>query len=203
LIAGLLSFALGCSSAPRGASDPRVALARFFAALDAQRFDEAYAALDPQLRASMPRARFEVLARENQAELRALAQQLQRVDAAVRVTARVETAHGEAVTVLLESGEYRVAGGLLDAHALATPLDAVSELRRALSRDSLPALLRVLTAERRAAWLAAFGDTLERTADPLDLRVEVHGDEAIVHMTGGGELHLRKQAGQWHVHDVK
>jgi hypothetical protein len=203
VIVASLSVALACGGAPPSAGDPRAALERFLSALEAQRFDEAYAALDPEVRAGLPRARFEALARENKAELHALAEQLARVDAAVRVQARVTTEQGEAVTVVLEEGQYRIAGGVLDAHALATPLDAVSELRRALTRESLPALLRVLSAERRAAWLAAFGDTLERTADPLDLRVEVHGDEAIVRLTGGGEIHLRRQAGEWHVHDVK
>jgi hypothetical protein len=113
------------------------------------------------------------------------------------------TDHGERIALVLEDGEYHIAGGVLDAHALATPLDAVSELRRALLRGDLSSLLRVLTEERRVAWSAAFGDTLARTEDPLDLRIEVRGDHAIVQLTGGGELHLRREAGQWHVDSLK
>jgi hypothetical protein len=193
-----------CASGPsRPAGDPERALLLFLAAVRQDKLDAAYALLHPELRRTISRERFAELARDNKQELLDLAKQLERVDEHVRVEAKVTTARGEAVTVVLEDGEYRIAGGVLDAHALATPLDAVSELRRALQRESLPLLLHVLSSERRAAWLAAFGETLERTADPLDLRVEIHGDTAIVYLSGGGEIHLRKEADRWHVHDVK
>jgi hypothetical protein len=193
-----------CASGPaRPAGDPAGTLHRFLAAVKADKLDDAYAILHPELRRSLSRERFADLARDNKRELLDLAAQLERVDEQVRVEAKVTTARGEAVTVVLEEGEYRIAGGVLDAHALATPLDAVSELRRALQRESLPLLMHVLSSERRAAWQAAFGETLARTADPLDLRVEIHGDTAIVYLTGGGEIHLRKEADRWHVHDVK
>lgn len=197
-------LALACASGPsRPAGDPERALHTFLSAVRDDKLDVAYATLHPELRRSISRQRFAELARDNKRELLDLAEQLKRVDEQVWVQAKVVTARGETVTVVLEDGQYRIAGGVLDAHALATPLDAVSELRRALQRESLPLLLHVLSSERRAAWLAAFGDTLARTEDPLDLRVEIHGDTAIVYVTGGGEIHLRKEAARWHVHDVK
>lgn len=195
---------LACASGPaRPAGDPERVLHAFLDAVRDDKLDVAYAQLHPELRRSLSRERFAELARDNKQELLDLAAQLKRVDEEVVVEAKVTTARGETVTVVLEDGEYRIAGGVLDAHALSTPLDAVSELRRALQRESLPLLLHVLSSERRAAWLAAFGETLERTEDALDLRVEIHGDTAIVYVTGGGEIHLRKEAGRWHVHDVK
>lgn len=198
------SCASGCASGPsRPAGDPGAALRAFLGAVEADQLDAAYRMLHPELRRSLSPARFAELARDNQAELRALAEQLARTDAELRITTRVVTARGEAVTVVVEDGEYRIAGGVLDAYALASPLDAVAELRRALQRESLPLLMHVLSSERRAAWIAAFGETLERTEDPLDLRVEIHGDTAVVHLTGGGEIHLRKEADRWHVHDVR
>jgi hypothetical protein len=195
---------LACASGPaRPAGDPERVLAQFLSAVREDKLDAAYALLHPELRRTISRERFAEQARDNKQELLDLAEQLERVDELLRVEAKVTTARGEVVTVVLEDGEYRIAGGVLDAHALATPLDAVSELRRALQRESLPLLLHVLSSERRAAWLAAFGETLERTEDPLDLRVEIHGDTAIVYLSGGGEIHLRKEADRWHVHDVK
>jgi len=191
------------STSARPAGDPARALQTFLAAVRQDKLDVAYHALHPELRRTISRARFAELARDNKQELIDLAAQLERVDEQVRVQATVVTARGEAVAVVLEDGEYRLAGGVLDAHALSTPLDAISELRRALQRESLPLLMHVLSSERRAAWLAAFGETLERTEDPLDLRVEIQGDTAIVYLTGGGEIHLRKEADAWHVHDVK
>jgi hypothetical protein len=195
---------LACASGPaRPAGEPARAVASFLAWVRDDKLDAAYQALHPELRRTLSRERFAELVHDNKQELLDLAKQLERVDEQVIVEAKVRTAHGETVTVVLEDGEYRIAGGVLDAHALATPLDAVSELRRALPRESLPLLLHVLSSERRAAWIAAFGATLDRTEDPLDLRVEIHGDTAIVYITGGGEIHLRREADQWHVHDVK
>ena len=79
----------------------------------------------------------------------------------------------------------------------------MAELRRALMRQSLPALLRVLARERRAAFVAAFEKSIAQTRDPLDLRVEQNGDEATVHFNGGGRILLRREAGQWQIWDVQ
>lgn len=197
-------LAVACASGPtRPAGDPAQTLATFLRAVREDKLDVAYRTLHPELRRTISRERFDELARDNKQELLELGERLDRIDEEVRVQAKVVTEHGEQVTLVLEDGQYRIAGGVLDAHALATPLDAVSELRRALQRESLPLLLQVLSSERRAAWAAAFGETLERTEDPLDLRVEIHGDAAIVYLTGGGEIELRREAGEWHVHDVR
>lgn len=172
-------------------------------AIERDRPDDAYALLDPKLRAQLSRERFTALWKENQAELHELSGKLARVQLQADARAQVELADGEQVVVRLERGAWRIEGGVLDAQALSTPLDTVAELRRALQRQSLPALLRVLSRERRAAWLAAFERSAQQTADPLDLRVEVHGDEAVVHLTGGGEIQLKKEAGRWQIWDVR
>jgi frataxin-like iron-binding protein CyaY len=61
----------------------------------------------------------------------------------------------------------------------------------------------VLSRERRAAWLTAFEHSLEQTSDGMDLRVDVQGDEAVVHLSGGGQILLKREAGRWHVWDVQ
>jgi len=37
----------------------------------------------------------------------------------------------------------------------------------------------------------------------LDIQVEIHGDEATAHLTGGGEVLLKREAGRWQVWDVR
>jgi hypothetical protein len=195
---------LGCAgSDAERVPDPVQPVKALASAIERDRPDDAYALLDPRLRAQLSRKQFAALWAENRAELRELSQKLARVELQADARARVELADGEQVVVSLEHGAWRIEGGVLDAQALSTPLDAVAELRRALQRQSLPALLRVLSRERRAAWSAAFERSAQQTADPLDLRVEVHGDEAIVHLTGGGEIHLKKEAGRWQIWDVR
>jgi len=198
-----LSLLLACASGPTRVPDPALTARKFVAALKEDQPDAAYALLDPDLRASLGRARFLALWRHNQAELRDLGARLSSLEVAPKARAHVALDDGERVALVLEDGRWRVQGGVLDAQALGTPLDAVAELRRALRRQSLPALLRVLARERRAAWFAAFEKSIEQTRDPLDLRIEVHGDEATVHLSGGGQIKLKREAGRWQVWDVR
>jgi hypothetical protein len=177
--------------------------ARFTAALEHDQPQAAYALLDPELRGAIDRERFLRLWRENRAELAELGDRFGRTKAAAVARASAALEDGEQIALVLEDGRWRIAGGVLDAQALSTPLDTVAELRRALRRQSLPSLLRVLSRERRAAWAAAFEKSIEATSDPLDLRVEVNGDDAIVHLTGGGEIHLKREAGRWQVWDLR
>jgi YD repeat-containing protein len=194
---------LGCGSgAGARVPDPRPTVHRFGAALEQGQPEIAYALLDPELRAELGYPRFLQLWQQNERERVELGAALKQSGAAT-AHAEVELDDGEQVQLTLEDGGYKLAGGVLDAQALATPLDAVAALHRALLRQSLPGLLRVLSRERRAAWSAAFGKTVEQTRDGLDLRVEVHDDDAVVHLTGGGEVHLKREAGGWHVWDVK
>jgi hypothetical protein len=202
-LALLLLHLAGCASAPARVPDPAATAARFVAALKGDQPDAAYALLDPELRASLGHKRFLALWRDNRAELRDLGARLSAIDVAPKARAHVALEDGERVALVLEDGRWRVQGGVLDAQALGTPLDAVAELRRALRRQSLPGLLRVLSRERRAAWFAAFEKSIEQTRDPLDLRIEVHGDEATVHLSGGGQIKLKREAGRWQVWDVR
>jgi hypothetical protein len=183
--------------------DPAQPAAQLARAIERDRPNDAYALLDPRLRAQLSRRRFTALWKDNQGELRELGRKLAQRELAANARARVELDDGEQVVVVLQDGGWRLEGGVLDAQALSTPLDAVAELRRALQRQSLPALLRVLSSERRAAWMATFERSAQQTADPLDLRVEIHGEEAIVHLTGGGEIHLKREAGRWQIWDVR
>jgi hypothetical protein len=202
---GLLAFVIlaACASGPARVPDPAQSVKQWLTALKDDQPDAAYALLDPSLRASLGRARFLALWRQNRAELRALGERLSAVEVAPKARAHVALEDGERIALVLEDGRWRLAGGVLDAQALGTPLDAVAELRRALRRQSLPGLLRVLSRERRAAWFAAFEKSIEQTRDPLDLRVEVHGEEATVHLSGGGQIKLKREAGRWQIWDVR
>jgi hypothetical protein len=200
VIASLLA---ACGGAPARVPDPHVTARTFAAAAAEGDVDAAYAQLDPGLRASLTRDAFAAQLADNRAELQELAATLARVSPAQHAEAEVELLDGERVLLVLEDGQWRIASAVLDAQTLDTPEGAVLALRNALQRQSLPALLRVLSRERRAAWLAAFEQSLERTSDPLALEVEVQGDHAVVHLVGGGEIQLKLEAGRWRVWDVR
>src|SRR5687768_11842758 len=73
---------IACASAPARVPDPAATATQFVAALRADQPDAAYTLLDPRLRASLGRARFLALWRENRAELRELGERLARIDVA-------------------------------------------------------------------------------------------------------------------------
>src|SRR4051794_21489530 len=176
---------IGCASAqPAHVADPAIAAQRFGKALVDDQPEVAYALLDPEQQRAIDRARFLALWRSNRQEVRDIGERITRGSARPVARTHLELEGGERVTLVLEDGQWRIEGGVMDAQALGTPIDAVLELRRALQRQSLPSLLRVLSRERRAAWLAAFDKNIQQTADALDLRVEVHDDDAIVHLSG-------------------
>ena len=193
----------GCTLSPRPrVPDPSDTVA---ALADAIERDDPRAALG-LLNAgagSIEPARFLELWKENRVELQELAMHLRERQHHVQATARVQLHSGETVSLALEDGSWRLAGGVLDAQAHATPLDAVSALRRAILRRDLSGLMRALSRERRAAFAASFDRSVRATADPLDLRVETHGERAIVHTSDGGQIHLRRQAGRWYVTEVR
>jgi predicted LPLAT superfamily acyltransferase len=200
---GVVIALTACASGPSHVPSPQETGARWGTALRDDRPEQAYELLDPRVRASVDHERFMRIWRENRPELAELGQRLRETDAKTVAQAQVQLDDGEQIGLVLERGQWRIAGGVLDAQALGTPLDAVAELRRALERQSLPALLRVLSRERRAAWVSAFEKTMEQTSDALDLRVEINQDDAIVHLTGGGEILLKREAGRWQVWDVR
>ena len=199
-----LVTAMGCAggSAAR-VPDPGATADRFARALTAGQAEQAYALLHPELRRQVDLQTFKQQFAHNRAELAELAAALQRAEGRARANASVELASAEQVTLVLEEGQWKIADGILDAHSLASPEQTVAALHRSLRRRSLPGLLRLLSQERRAAFAAALERSLQGTADPLDLTVEVRGDEAVVHTSAGGKIHLRRQAGQWRVHDVE
>jgi hypothetical protein len=203
VVIGCACSVAGCGGAPPRVPDPQRSVAELEAALQRGDASAVYALLDPELRASLDRAAFERLWQDTAAERQELLAALQGTDGQLAASAHVVFDSGEDVGLVLEDGQWRIAGGVLDAASLRTPEDAVRALHLALERRSLEGLLRVLSAERRAAWQAAFEATVAGSLDSADLQVEVRGDTAEVRITGGGLILLVREAGQWHVTDVR
>jgi hypothetical protein len=206
-----LAIFLGCCAsglACASTSTPRVAdpvrtkttLSRVLRAGDG---DALYALLHPELRQTLPPEAF----RERFALCRAETAEVGReLDTASDVHARatVHLASGEPITLVLEHGAWRIASGVFDSTSLATPQEAVVELRNAWARRNLPGLLRLLARERRAELVATLEAMLEGSADLANLQVVIEGEEARVRLSGGaGEIVLRKEAGKWRLWDLQ
>ena len=61
----------------------------------------------------------------------------------------------------------------------------------------------MLARQQRAELEADIARIIEQTEDEADLEVVVQGNEARIRTTGGGEIVLVREAGEWHVVDVR
>jgi hypothetical protein len=201
LESALLSL-VACGGAREGG--PADTLDAYVAAVQNRDGDRAYALLDDEIRASLPRARFDELMEQNRAELIEQADRIREAGAAgVVATARVPLENGQSIDLVLEDGGWSIEGSFLGAPTLRTPRDAVLALRAALSRRSLRGLERVLARQPRAEIEADIEALLDDTADELDLSIEIRGDRARVRTTTGRELVLVREAGEWRVLELR
>jgi hypothetical protein len=201
---GLGACACACGAPrPERVADPAATTRMLAARLAAGDADGSYALLHPDLRETTSQAQFRARFSEVRAEAAEAGRELSQVDAAPRARAVVPLASGEQVTLVLDGGQWRIAGGVFDSTALATPRDAVAELRSALAHRSLPAIMRLLARSRRAELEATIEAVLASSADAADLSVDVNGDEAVVHLTGGGAVVLHREAGKWRLWDLR
>jgi hypothetical protein len=199
----LAALVVSCASAPAPVPAPSRTVERFVRAVKRDDGPSAYELLAGEVRGTVSRERFEKLWSENREEMLELADKLERIAGEPVARARQPLAGEETTVLVLEEGRWYVEGGVLDALAMRTPLDAVAAFRRALLRRDLSGLLRVLSRSHRVAWETAFDAAIDQTGDPLDLEVEIKGDRATVRTTGGGAIHLLLEGGRWKVTGVE
>lgn len=189
----------GCASQGAQAS-PGTAVAAYAWALQHDP-NAAYEMLSEAQRAEMSRERFSSLLEAAPDEVYVLPEAEPRVEAKMGA-ARWAFSHESAVFLTLERGDYVVTDGVLEAVTADTPLKGVYAFRRgliaALAASSAMGLSLEATAETRAQIRAI----LEDSQSDADLRVEVTGDEAVVHTPRDRKLILKRQGGRWRVHSV-
>ena len=101
--------------------------------------------------------------------------------------------------MVLEEGRWFIDGGVISAPGLRSPMATVRAFRRALQRRSLPGVERVLARQPRAEVEDEIARILDETEDELDLEVEIRGNRARVRTTGGREITLVREAGEWRI----
>jgi hypothetical protein len=193
----LLSGGCGGARAATTASPPGLALGAY---VDAVREDDAatvHDLLSEQLRAEVTVESLGRLMSENREELVAQANEIE--TEAVQAVAEQPLIGGERVRMVLEDGRWVIDGGVVSAPGLRSPMATIRAFRRALQRQSLPGTLRVLSRQPRAELEAEVARILEETGDELDLEVEIRGNRARVRTTGGREITMVREAGEWRI----
>jgi hypothetical protein len=195
---------LGCGASPT-VQGPSGTIRAYAGALSRGDTSLAWGLLDEDARRGRTEPEHAALMARNADELAEHGRALERAAGsdALEARARVPLESGESVVLVLEDGQWRIDGGVLDAAGLGTPLDAVAAFRRALMRRDLQGVERVLSRQARAEWEDEVRRIVESTADPDDLEVEVEGNRARVRTTGGGSIELVRESGEWRVVDVQ
>lgn len=200
----LVSTLAGCAAGGAAVARPEATVEAYVRAVRAGDAQAAYALLDEATRSTLTPEDLARLMEENREELQEQGEELERrLGRGVEARAEVALPSGEEAVLVLEDGRWQLDGDVLGSPTLRTPRDAVMALRRSLMRRSLPGVVRVLARQPRAELEAEIERVLEETADELDLEYEVRGNTARVRTTGGREIQLIREAGEWRIVDVE
>jgi len=194
-----LLLALGCAS--QRVPDPKVTARAYASAAERGDADAVYSLLTLEGQRALGPDGTKRLVRESRAELGRAARSIQSSGARVDASAETRFSDGESATLVLEEGQFRVdATSLLPARPR-TPTQALSGLRRALSRRSYPALIAVLSADSEGALENDLGALVDGLEHPETLDIQVNGDIAEVQLPTGHLIKLKREAGVWRVLD--
>jgi hypothetical protein len=165
--------------------------------------DRAYDLLSESQRARITRDEFREAAARHPEEIEAQVHQL-RLQLAQRIPVRADVplASGEVIALVLDGGRWRIADGLAGATGLASPLETVRALRRALQRRSYQALLHVLSRDARSQVDDEIDRVIEGLGDEESLRIDVTGNRARVVYEGDHVIDLIREDGIWVVEDM-
>ena len=202
-MSGLLFLSLvGCATG-QAVPSPRATIERYMSAIESGDSKAVYALLDKETRETTSFEDFDKQLKANKPELSERNQDIDKsLNVGVNAKATVRYESGERAVTVLEDSRWQVLGGVLDAPALNSPVDAVLALRRALQRQSIRGVMRVLSRARRSELQADIKDFIEETEDELDLKYEIRGNLARVRTSGGREVLLVRESGEWRVLDV-
>lgn len=121
----------------------------------------------------------------------------------VEAVATYRLEDGESAELTLEKEGFRVSAAGTFPVAARTPAQALEELRRALSRRSYSALVRVLSSETKSALESEVRTLVDGLSNAETLDVKVEGDTATVEVPGGHRVRLKREGGVWRVDDLE
>jgi hypothetical protein len=143
------------------------------------------------------------LVAESKQELARQGQSLAEPGVRVEAVATYRLEDGESAELELAEDGFRVSAAGTFPVAARTPAQALEELRRALSRRSYSALVRVLSSETKSALESEMRTLVEGLSNAETLDVKVEGDSAVVEVPGGHRVRLKREGGVWRVDDLE
>ncbi len=200
-LVGTLGTLAGCGGG--ALPDPREAAAEYAEAAARGDADAIYGMMAARSRAVITKEELAKKVADQREELRDQAKAIASPATSVKAEASVPFGDGEHAALVIEDGEFRVAGADALPAAARTPTQALESLRRVLARRSYAGLLRVLSKRTREAMEADLRSLVLGLERPEGLDVRVTGDLAVVEVPGGHIVRLRREGGAWHVEEFE
>lgn len=197
----LLSVAPAAGCAAATIPDPKDAVAAYAEAAQKGDADAIYEMLSEKSKRGLSRDEVKKLVADERAELGDQAKAVSAPGVVVKARAKVKYGDGEAASLELEDGEFRIATADALPAGAKSPQQALSQLRRVLARRSYAGLMQVLTSSTRSAIESDLRSLVKGLEDPEALEVDQTGDNATVQIPGGHKVKLKREGGVWRVED--
>ena len=210
----LLSAALLLGGCLGRAEDPHSVLSDYARALDEGRADDAYRMLSEEARRGVSPEAFRRIVKENPDEVRDVAKSLSRPTASPVVTAKVTSATGQELQLVLEKGKWKVEATAVDLYAQDTPRHAIQGFVRAVERKRYDVVLKYVpdthkegldATKLKGAWEGHDKDEIEQVVASLkqalpSAQIEETGDRATMAYSQG-TMQLVRERGLWKIED--
>lgn len=210
----LLSAALLLGGCLGRAEDPHSVLSDYARALDEGRADDAYRMLSEEARRGISPEAFRRMVKENPDEVRDVAKSLSRPTASPVVTAKVTSATGQELQLVLEKGKWKVEATAVDLYAQDTPRHAIQGFVRAVERKRYDVVLKYVpdthkegldATKLKGAWEGHDKDEIEQVVASLkqalpSAQIEETGDRATMAYSQG-TMQLVRERGLWKIED--
>jgi len=215
MIGILTALALaGCGSGKAAAPPLDSVLRRYAAALEQERFDEAYRMMSDAFRKLYTRDQFISLLREDPEWLRRNLQRLRTSPQRVLVQARVEYGDGDALKLIEERGSWRIASDPTEFYSQRTPAEALRSFVRAIERKRYDVVLRFVPAKwagsmtidkLRKVWDGSKRQEvvtlIKRLKANLEAPIQQSGDRASMPYGEKFEVRFVREDGIWKIED--
>lgn len=193
------------SCASSGVEHPQSAVSAYCDAVRAKDAAAVYALLDEDARLGMQWPEFALWFDKNHALILEQAEELaQSQDASsVQVKGSVPLTGGIQAEVTWHNGKWLLAREVPTHTSWGSPAEAIEAFQGSLRAQDLEGVMRMLSEERRAAYL--------REMDLLDLMLAekkgqslvVRSNTAVLHLANGDKIFLVKERGSWKIHDYQ
>lgn len=211
-VAVAASGLIGCAG--QQAQDPHSVLRSYSRALEEGRAEDAYRMLSEEARRGVSLEAFRRMVKDNPDEVREIARALMRPTATPVVTARVTSATGQELDLVLENGKWKVEAAAIDLYAQDTPRHAIQGFVRALERKRYDVVLKYVpdghrdgldATKLKAAWEGHDKDEIAQVVAGLKqalpaATIEETGDRAAMAYSQG-TMQLVRERGLWKIED--